>query len=207
MIFPAGVLLTPLHGLKYFAGVDCENILKQVGLAFRLCALDNYDKYPMQVSVRNGGVTEPVADGNPFPVFQIMSNELNTPKILKCPADTRRDQAASFANFSRSNISYFVNTDATADMPRAFLCGDRNIIASGRLAQPGILELTTNTLCDWDIKVHTEGWKCRLGNMVLVERAVGNIANTDGKVTRLRRAELNQALQSSGVATNRLLIP
>src|SRR5579863_2689739 len=62
--------------------INCTNNLKQTGLAFRIWEGDNNDKYPMQVSTTNGGAMELVALGNPVPVFQVMSNELSTPKIL-----------------------------------------------------------------------------------------------------------------------------
>ncbi len=34
--------------------VSCSNNLRQVGLAFRTWAIDNNDRFPMQVSVTNG---------------------------------------------------------------------------------------------------------------------------------------------------------
>ena len=49
---------------------------------------DNNDKYPMSISVTNGGAMEAVLNGNPMRVFQVMSNELSIPKILICPEDT-----------------------------------------------------------------------------------------------------------------------
>src|SRR5882724_8113127 len=68
--------------------INCVNNLKQIGLAFRTWALDNNDKYPMQVSVTNGGAMEIVSTGTVFTVFQVMSNELSTPKILFCPEES-----------------------------------------------------------------------------------------------------------------------
>jgi len=65
-------------------GISCVNDLKQVGLAFRVWEGDNNDKYPMAVSNKLGGTLEWVPDGNAFRHFQVMSNELSTPKILVC---------------------------------------------------------------------------------------------------------------------------
>jgi hypothetical protein len=62
------------------------NNLKQIGLAVRVWALDNQDIYPTN--------------------FICMSNELNTPKILVCPADTNRVSADSFSTFTDANCSY-----------------------------------------------------------------------------------------------------
>jgi hypothetical protein len=53
--------------------IACVNNLKQFGLAVRVWALDNNDSNP--------------------PNVLSMSNELSTPKILVCPADTNRQVA------------------------------------------------------------------------------------------------------------------
>src|ERR1700712_3928145 len=78
--------------------ISCANNLRQVGLAFRIWAGDGGDKFPMQVSVTNGGTMELVESGTVFPHFQIMSNELNTPKVLYCRIefDQAKTQATSF---------------------------------------------------------------------------------------------------------------
>ena len=69
--------------------INCVSNLKQIGIAYRLWEGDNNDKYPMLVSVTNGGAMELVATGNVAACFQVMSNELSTPKILLCPEDTK----------------------------------------------------------------------------------------------------------------------
>lgn len=66
--------------------IACVNNLKQFGLAVRVYALDNNDSNP--------------------PNVVCMSNELSTPKILVCPADTNRQAAADFFSFSMANCSY-----------------------------------------------------------------------------------------------------
>jgi hypothetical protein len=66
--------------------ISCINNLKQIGLAVRMWALHNKEVHP--------------------PNFLSMSNELNTPKILVCPAETNRPVAASFANYADENCSY-----------------------------------------------------------------------------------------------------
>ena len=63
----------------------CINNLKQLGLAARIWA-DNKDVLP--------------------PDILSMTNEMTTPKILVCPADTRRQAAASWASWSGANCSY-----------------------------------------------------------------------------------------------------
>src|SRR5690349_8253126 len=70
--------------------INCTNNLKQIGLAFRTWALDNNDQFPFQVSATNGGTMELTGSGIASVHFQVMSNELSTPKILLCPADIGR---------------------------------------------------------------------------------------------------------------------
>jgi len=44
--------------------------------------------------------------------FQVMSDELNTPKLLICPQHARRNFATNFAGLKNGHISYFVGLDA-----------------------------------------------------------------------------------------------
>jgi hypothetical protein len=180
--------------------ITCISNLKQIGLAYRLWEGDNNGKYPMAVSVTNGGAMELVATGNVAVCFQVMSNELSTPRILHCPEDTHRTYATSFSTgFSGANISYFINPDAAETYPQMIMLGDDNLLVDGKPVQPGILTLWTNTTIAWTKDRH---------------HGVGNIGMADGsamQVTsegfqRANREALNSAL-APGSATNRLLIP
>jgi len=77
--------------------IHCVNNLKQIGLAVRLWAMDHADVSP--------------------PDMLSMSNELNTPKILVCPADTNRVPAKTWQSFTAANVSYqyLTPTDPSAD--------------------------------------------------------------------------------------------
>jgi prepilin-type processing-associated H-X9-DG protein len=182
--------------------ISCVNNLKQVGLAFRIWAGDNNDKFPTQVSTTNGGAMETVLTGNVAAVFQVMSNELSTPKILFCPTDKLRQQAAVFASAqpSNTNISYFVNLDAVDTNPSMFLSGDDNLLIggqphdrlSGSPAASGVLPLTTNSLIAWSEARHEKQ---------------GNVALADGSVQQLSTSNLRRAWETSGVETNRLAMP
>ena len=66
--------------------IECINHLKQFGLAVRTWALDNRDLTP--------------------PDVLSMSNELSTPVVLFCPADTNRLSVKSWSSFSAANCSY-----------------------------------------------------------------------------------------------------
>jgi len=138
----AGLLLPALAQAKKKAQrINCVNNLKQVGTAFRLWSGDNQDKYPQQVSTALGGAMingAAVLPVNTFTIFQVMSNELNTPKIVICPSDGDRSAASNFlsvgvssgtvrGDFNNLRVSYFVGRDADETMPSMFLAGDRNV--------------------------------------------------------------------------------
>src|SRR5690606_32249653 len=107
----AAMLLPALAKAKAKAQrIACTNNLKQVGLAFRIWATDNSDRYPMQVSAAEGGAQSAVGTARtatwttgavPSPlqgvwgIFIVMSNELNTPKILFCPSEGAPSHNAS----------------------------------------------------------------------------------------------------------------
>ena len=201
LVILAVMLLPATNGNKRSATrIECVSNLKQIGIAFRLWEGDNGDKYPMAVSVTNGGAMELMATGNVVACFQVMSNELSTPKILLCPEDTHRAYATNFSTgFSGANISYFINADAVETYPQMILDGDDNLLVDGKPVQPGILNLWTNTTIAWTKDRH---------------HGVGNIGMADGsamQVTsegfqRANREVINGAL-APGSATNRLLIP
>jgi hypothetical protein len=69
--------------------LNCLSNLKQVAIAARIWAADNNNLYPMQVSVANGGAMELIATNNVAGLFDVMSNELSTRRILICPTDKK----------------------------------------------------------------------------------------------------------------------
>ena len=173
--------------------INCGNNLKQVGLSFQQWSLDNGGKFPMQVSVTNGGTMELISSGNVFLNFLVMSNELNTPKILCCRGDEERLPASSFTtNFDDANISYFVGVDAVGSSPNMLLCGDDNLAMGSVLVKRGLLTLSANIQVSWTAARH---------------KNKGNILLADGSVQGFSNSRLREALQNTGVATNRLLIP
>ena len=173
--------------------LNCVSNIKQIGIAFRLWEGDNNDKYPMAVSVTNGGAMELVVTGNVAACFRVMSNELSTPRILLCPEDTHRTYATNFSTgFSGANISYFVNPDAAEAYPQMILDGDDNLLVNGKSAQPGILSIGTNGSVGWTKERH---------------HGVGYIGMADGSAQQVTINGLQQTLQQTGIATNRLVLP
>jgi competence protein ComGC len=200
LVVMAALLLPALAAAKRkSARINCISNVKQIGIAFRLWEGDNKDKYPMAVSVTNGGAMELAATGNVAACFQVMSNELCTPRILLCPEDTRRTYATNFSiGFSDANISYFISLDAAEMYPQMILAGDDNLLVDGKPVQPGILNLRPGTTIAWTKDRH---------------HGVGNIGLADGSAQQVTGDGLNSAFSSctNGVLTNyavsRWLIP
>ena len=185
--------------------ISCVNALKQLGLAFRIWQGDNNDKFPMSVSVTNGGTMELIGSGTVWRHFQVMSNELNTPKILFCPADTdsRRRLATVWGGALNessgqipfagdTNTSYFIGVDADYTNPNMFLAGDRNLTVKNVALKPGLHSLATNEVVGWTAELHVNQ---------------GNVLMADASVQQFTSASLPEALIKTGVATNRLSLP
>lgn len=189
--------------------ISCVCNLKQVGVAFRTWALDHNDNYPMQISITNGGTMELI--GNPanpmvFAHFEVMSNELSTPKVLFCPSDRERTRtmATAFPGMpgsgagkpvsfiSDTNLSYFVGIDATDTLPQMFLSGDDNLALGGAPMKSRLVALGTDDAISWTKERHVYQ---------------GNIALADGSVQQFSATKLRSALAHTGAATNRLVIP
>ena len=173
--------------------IQCVNNLRQVGLSFRQWTPYSKDAYPMNVSVTNGGAMEWARQGIAWPVFQVMSNELNTPKILVCPADKKRTSANAFnGNLANSNLSYFVGMDADETQPQMFLTGDADLGIGAARFRSGIVNLETNRLVNFSEDRHGKQ---------------GNVGLADGSVQGFSTTRLRDALANTGDSTNRIIIP
>jgi prepilin-type processing-associated H-X9-DG protein len=189
----AAMLLPALAAAKKKAQrINCVNNLKQCGLAFRIWEGDNGDKLPMDVPMAKGGTKEFDTGADTFRHFQVMSNELSTPKILICPADTR-SVADNFARLKNQNVSYFVGLEANDANPQRFLDGDRNL-TSDNAPENGILKLVPGGPVSWTTAIHNNQ---------------GNVGLADGSVQQYSSSVLRQALKSSGDPTNiwRIALP
>ena len=170
--------------------ISCTSNLKQIGLSYRLWSNDHNDQFPF-ASTNVESSLRFVNSWQVFRHFQVMSNELITPKVLVCNSDSKRTRAIDFVNFSNTNISYFVGLDAREDSPQSILSGDRNI-TGGTLSKGFLRLLNPTTQAGWTKEMHENA---------------GNIGLGDGSVQQVTGSALNRQLSASTNATIRLAIP
>ena len=206
----AGLVVMFLPALmSHHSGVQhiyCVNNLKQVGLSFQIWASDHNNKYPMAMSVTNGGTQELITGPDAWKTYLAMSNEISSPKILLCPQDAERKRAATnFSDDLKLHISYFVGLDATVDNPNALLSGDDNFLINGLPVRSGVIEMTSNSPIAWNSSRHV--WvKTRFG-VFSTKTSFGYIGLGDGIVQPIKNSDLLNQVHQTGLATNRLTIP
>jgi prepilin-type N-terminal cleavage/methylation domain-containing protein len=221
----AAMLLPALAAAKKKAQkINCTNNLKQIGLGFKQWALDNDDRYPMAVpgggglfyvNGDRGGSQSNIAlgtyEGDTRGFFNVLSNELNTPKLLFCPSeyDPKRKAATIFGLAGVGSqiplnddkyVSYFVGVDAQDAYPQMLLAGDHNI-GSGNPATNTYPDTTMPSKYDksWSLGTNVDlsvgpgpGW---MDNM---HQKVGNVLYTDGSAHSLNAMKLRDGLWGSG---------
>ncbi|MCL5099432.1 MAG: type II secretion system GspH family protein [Candidatus Omnitrophica bacterium] len=216
----AGMLLPALAKAKAKAQrIKCASNLKNVGLAFRVFATDNQDQYPMSISTNAGGASEYCASGtllrpNIYRIFQAMSNELSTPKIILCPSDSGRIEATNFQNDmerpgavgtmrQNNSVSYFIGIQAQETYPSMLLAGDRNITN----ANPRVDVFTTPTVAQVvilgtnHIATIGAGWNDKM------HQNAGNVTLGDGSVQELSVSRLRDQLRKMITVGTILAIP
>ncbi len=172
--------------------VMCGNNLKHIGLDARIWASDHGDLFPAEFYTNAAGGLRFADATNGFRLFQVMSNELGSPKVLHCPSDSGRSSAAEFTSgFGAANVSYFMGLDADEAAPGIFLAGDRNV-TNGMPVKNGVLTLVTNLPAGWSMEIH---------------QGAGNLGFGEGTVKLLNSAGLNSALGDCGTNSFRLWIP
>jgi len=149
-------LITPSlrRGMQSARRVECLNNQRQIGLAFQQFADLHNNRYPMRMpEFLEGGATE--SNRVAFLVlsdsaFRIAAEELESPRILVCPADAGRSPAESLSGLGTAEISYVVSTNARPGDAQMIVATDRNVTAA---AGDGGASGQANRI-DYDGRIH-----------------------------------------------------
>jgi prepilin-type N-terminal cleavage/methylation domain-containing protein len=158
--------------------IQCVSQLRQAGVAFNAFAHDHNNRLPMQVPAALGGSLEIAQNAyrltgefySTFQHFQVLANELVTPRILVCPTDNRIP-ALTFGLLHNDNLSYFVGLNAELARPLSILAGDRNL-TNDWIPPATMLQLGPNNFLRWTHELHR--FK---GNLLLADTHVEQINN------------------------------
>jgi hypothetical protein len=123
----------------------------------------------------------------------MMSNELNSPKILVCPEDLGRSRATAFdQTFSNNNLSYFLGLDADETNPNSLLSGDRNLSTNTTILS-GLVTLQNSKQVNWAPGIHEER---------------GNVGLADGSAQQVSTKSIRSMMDDRKIVIPaRLLIP
>ena len=199
------LVVSALSGAKDMAnGIACVNNLKYVGLGLRTFNTDNGGRFPMEVSVADGGTREWMKDETQlWRHWRRITNELGSPKVLLCPSDRRRQpsffgpQSLTWGDFTdNSHLSYFLGLGASQVDSVSIISGDRNLMTNGVAAGPGRLLLSTNMVLGFsESEIH---------------KGYGQLLRGDGGVDQLNAKTLDPAwfaAQTNSNVTKVWLIP
>ena len=193
----ASLLLPALTLAKLKAQrITCINNLRQCALAFRLFSEDHNSRFPWKLLPSEGGT---YGISETWRHYIAASNELGSPKILRCPADRFPDRrlAIDFAantnglrTFKDKAISYFAGTDADERYPLSLLTGDRNIRGTAENNNCGFAGNIPATSLQAG-NVANIGWSNS------IHLRVGNVAGGDTGVLRLNKLGLQKMIAAS----------
>jgi prepilin-type N-terminal cleavage/methylation domain-containing protein len=182
VVILVGMITPPSHAPREKVHrIKCMNDLKNLGIAFRIYATDNHDRFPWEIPNQKDEIHINYLS-DPSDYIRGLSNEISTPKILICPADTRKE-ATNWSQFSRTTLSYFISPDASQTFSNSFLAGDRNITNNLGALRPGLNTLSTNGPAGWDKTNH---------------KYQGNACMGDGSVQQLSSARFREQLRNTG---------
>lgn len=170
--------------------ISCSSQLKQLGIAHRIWANDHKDEFVFASSDPEG--SRPFANSpQVFRHYQALSNELVTPKILRCPLDASRTAATNFPQLLNTNLSYFVGLDAHEGDPAQILSGDRSL-AGGTWSGGFLRTLTPRIEAGWMAELHPN---------------FGHVGLADGSAQAFSTNELRRHLAGMTNAAIRLAVP
>lgn len=185
------LLLPALGGSHRSSGPPCSFNVSQISGGFIMYAWDNNAEFPMRTSATNGGTMEFTARNQTFPHYQKLAGYGLDPSTFICPDDKKRQPAKDFLHLTDSNLSYFLNADATTNNA-SIITGDRHLKVNDKPVGHGMFTVQTNMDLSWTSEMH---------------RGVGILGFADGHAQIVRATNLNTRFQNQGMTPIRLSIP
>ena len=204
--------------------IQCVSNLKPVALAHRIFYNGSDEIYPYAVPELHlyGFADSPEGQGgnplifqNPdletWHYFQVLSNELGSPKILVCPSDRQRvksiakdfgqgEESFSSPVYQNRSLSYFLGLNASEVEPQTILLGDRNL--AGPTSTGPAMDVAapyisggTQLLGPNDPEGAKRTWSKAIPGSF--HHNLGNVALADGSVQQLGAAKLEEKLERS----------
>jgi prepilin-type N-terminal cleavage/methylation domain-containing protein len=178
----------------------CMSNLRQVSLGCILWANANTNLFPWEVSTNANGTKELIENGNAADHFTPLATFLRNPAVLVCPVDRAKRLVNAYADFSNSNLSYFISLNASLTCPTnpsfSILAGDRLMGLAGRPVPPGIFEITNFNGLRWASGFHG-----------VPKNPAGVLVFIDGHCEVVTSPNLPATFQRQTLITNRLVIP
>jgi len=225
----AGMLLPALAKAKAKAQrIACVNNLKQVGIATRIYATDNQDRFPWQVTANEGGSSDSLSKAKEtYKHWQALSNELSNPKVVRCPRDGGRNQATTFysgkvsardkknitpfddgkSKTGNSSFSYFLAKEADESKPNRILAGDRNVIV-GPIKKPKYDNDTDKSGLHYKLaKSGKITAKLTLSWSTSLHENQGDILLSDSSCQQASGSKLNSYVLDSDATDNEMMFP
>jgi hypothetical protein len=187
--------------------IGCVANLKEIGFGFRLFEVDHSDLLPQEVGQTNGGTLEIAASASSLAHFLSISNELSSPKILVCPADTRV-AGQSWNSLKSTNVSYAVFLDTKSDNPGGPLSSDRNIILDG--TPQTVMQINNPGKARWGTNMHSKAGYMLLRDgsaSATQDQAMRRIIGAAGQArdTEMSRVESNPGSTNAASPTSTTL--
>ena len=216
----AALLLPALTKAKMNAWrIACVSNMKQVSLAYLLWVHDHEkNNLPFRIDSADEGTRNHPLRNNAWLQYSWISNELDSPKPLKCPADREKVEAANWSyipeggflntSYQNNSCSYNIGVDAGV----VYINGSGNPVLSFDNAQEHILlfdrhiEIQGESDCSAGLtripRVDARGQNAsgRPAHSRWLDRPkyghgeVGNVATLDGGAQTTIRSALNQLL-------------
>ena len=194
VLFILAALVLPMRSTRVPSlRINCMSNQKQIGIGFLMYTEDNHGKFPMGISVSNGGTMEYLDRNQTFPHYQKLSANSELIRSLVCPADKNRQAATNFQSLTDANISYFLNANVSTNNPAdSILSGDRHLQVSGQPVNHGTLIISSNSNVEWTAELHD-------GN--------GLLGFADGRAQFSRSGTLSSLIRAQNPANQRFSVP